>query len=114
MRHQWSYNNDRMLSVYDRMQLADRKYFPCDVRLFNFRDYSPTYIRGMRKYIGHEDVETNQHLARAKYRKLRILHKLVLVIYYTFLAMMFYFLLKFFGFIGVMERTIPFKLRVDY
>lgn len=110
MRHQWNYNNKQMLSVYDRMTSADREYFPCDVRLFNFRDYCPTYIRGMRKFIVKEDVDTDQHLAKLKFRRLQILHKLLLVAYYSFLVAVFYFLLKFFGFIEVL----PFKVQVIY
>lgn len=114
MRREWIYGNDRMLSVYDRMTLADRQFFPCDVRNFSFRDYCPTYIRGMCKYIGQDDVETNQEVALARLRKMRILHAILLTFYYTFLATVVYIVLNFFGYIDVLRRVSPFEVRVKY
>lgn len=106
MRREWNYNNDRMLSVYDRMSLADREFFPCDVRRFSFRNYCPAYLLGMRKYIGGEDMNVSQEQAKARFWRLKWLHRLVLGVYYAFLATVIYNVLKFFGYIDTVQYVL--------
>lgn len=114
MQREWTFDNRRMLAIYDRMTPADKAFFPSDVRNFQFNEYCTTYVRGMRKYIGKEDVDSSQHSAQAKLLKLKILHGIVLVFYYTFILLALYFTMKCFGWIDFIKRIIPFKIQVIY
>lgn len=114
MQREWTFDNSRMLAIYDRMTPADKAFFPSDVRNFQFNEYCTTYVRGMRKYIGKEDVDSCQHSAQAKLLKLKILHGIVLVFYYTFIVLALYFTMRYFGWIDFIKRIIPFQIQIIY
>lgn len=81
---------------FNRMSKYDHIYFPCDVRKFNWDAYCYNYTLGLLRYIGQETLEDFDQ-ARRRMRKFRIAHYFVLIIYYSFLASIFYGLGYLFG-----------------
>lgn len=71
------------------MSEYDRKYFPSDVRRFNWDAYCYNYNLGLLRYIGQEELDDFEP-ARRRMRKFRFAHFFVLVIYYSILAFVYY------------------------
>lgn len=78
------------------MDERDRKFFPVDVGHFSWQQFAPAYSYGIRKYIAKEPIE-NVGKARQKMFYFRIAHYVVLVFYYAFLAIFYYYVMKFVG-----------------
>lgn len=79
------------------MSADDKRFFPGDLRNYNFRDFSKVYYLGMRAYIMNE-VEFDKSKAFKKVRYLQIAHAFVLFFYYSGLALLIYGLSHQFGF----------------
>lgn len=84
------------------MSVHDKKYFPSDVRKFNWDSYCYNYNLGLLRYIGNEDLDDFEP-ARRRMRKFRLAHKFVLVVYYTILATLYYFVLHMVGINGLVR-----------
>lgn len=78
------------------MSEYDKKFFPSDVRKFDWDSYCYNYTLGLLRYIGNETLDDFEP-ARRRMRKFRIAHFFVLVIYYTLLALLYYGLGRLFG-----------------
>lgn len=68
----------------------DEKYFPSDVREFNWTAYTYNYNLGLLRYIGKE-ILGDFEPARRRMRKFYVAHFFVLVIYYSMLALFYYY-----------------------
>lgn len=79
------------------MSADDKRFFPSDLRDYNFRDFSKVYYLGMRAYIMNE-VEFDMSKAFKKVRYLQIAHAFVLIFYYSGMALLLYGLSHHFGF----------------
>lgn len=78
------------------MSPDDKRFFPSDLRNYNFKDFSKVYYLGMRAYIMNE-VEFDMSKAFKKVRYLQIAHAFVLIFYYSGLALLIYGLFHQFG-----------------
>lgn len=78
------------------MTAADKKFFPSDVRKFDWDSYCYNYNLGLLRYIGNENLDDFDG-ARRRMRKFRIAHFFVLIIYYSILALIYYGLGRLFG-----------------
>ncbi|XP_031634319.1 fatty acyl-CoA reductase wat-like [Contarinia nasturtii] len=96
MTQQWTFCNKNMYAVYERMCDHDKAYFPSDVRNFQWDAYCYNYNLGLLRYIGNETIEDFEP-ARRRMRKFHIAHLFVLAIYYTLLALLYYYLGRLFG-----------------
>lgn len=67
----------------------DKRFFPGDVRAYNFYEYSTIYYLGMRAYIMKETV-FNKRRANLKVRLLRIAHAIILILLYSTFAAILY------------------------
>lgn len=92
------------LSNVSSMSQEDREYFPIDVDRFNWQKFAPKYAIGLRKYIAKEPMD-NLDRAKRKLEKLRIAHYCVLVIYYSLLAIFYFYLFKLCGINAYAQRV---------
>lgn len=72
------------------MNAADMKFFPSDVRKYDWRQYRYNYHLGLLRYIGNIDLEDFSK-ARKRMQKFRIAHYFILVIYYLLLATFYFY-----------------------
>lgn len=91
------------------MSEEDKRFFPGDIRNYNFRDFSNVYYLGMRAYIMNE-IEFDMKRAIRKVRLLKVAHAVVLIVYYFTWAMVIYWLANFYGVTPVVRDTYA-KLR---
>lgn len=96
MRREWAFGNAAMKSVYTRMTMDDRRFFPGDVRDFNFREYVKVYYMGIRVYVLKEKL-VNQGRALRRLYVLRVVHCGVLAVLYAGYALLAYAVLLQFG-----------------
>lgn len=80
-----------------RMHPEDKRFFPGDVRTYNFYEYSTIYYLGMRAYIMKEAV-FNKRRAYLKVQLLRVAHAAVLFVLYSTIAAILYGVGRFYGF----------------
>lgn len=80
----------------NRMNEHDKIHFPSDVRKFHWDSYCYNYNLGLLRYIGNEALEDFEP-ARRRMRKFHIAHKFVLIIYYSLLALFYFYLGRLFG-----------------
>lgn len=88
---------NKVCSRSNRMSADDKRFFPSDLRNYNFRDFSKVYYLGMRAYIMNE-LEFDMSKAFKKVRYLQIAHTFVLILYYSGFALLIYWLSNQFGF----------------
>lgn len=81
------------------MTAVDKKFFPSDLREYNFKDFSHVYYLGMRAYIMNE-IYFDRRRAVFKVRLLQIAHTFVLVCYYGGLLLLIYLLGRYCGIIS--------------
>lgn len=79
-----------------RMCEEDQSYFPSDVRKFDWDAYCYNYNLGLMRYIAN-DLLDDFEPARRRMRKFYIAHFFVLVIYYSLLALFYFYLGRLFG-----------------
>lgn len=87
------------------MDERDRTFFPVDVGSFSWTKFAPAYSLGIRKYIAKESMD-NLDSARRRFFYLRIAHYIALVFYYAFLAIFYYYVMKFFGLHSYVKNAI--------
>lgn len=85
----WSYQH--------RMSHDDRRFFPSDVREYNFRDFMPLYQMGVHVYVLNE-TEYDERWAHTRMRLLRAAHCVVLLVLYAAYAAVAYVVLSQFGY----------------
>lgn len=86
------------------MDPVDKKYFLADMKNLAWKDIFEVFSRGIRLYIGKEPIETIPK-GQAHYRKLQILHYIMLTIVYSFLAYITYEILKVYGWVDYAQQT---------
>ena len=80
------------------MTPEDKKFFIADMKDLQWKDIFEVFGLGIRKYIGRETLDTLP-AARAHYRKLEILHYIILFFVYSFLIYSSYIILRFYGWV---------------
>lgn len=83
------------------MSHDDRRFFPSDVREYNFRDFMPIYQMGVQVYVLNE-TEYDERWAHTRMRLLRAAHFLVLLVLYSAYAVVAYAVLSQFGYADAM------------
>lgn len=86
-----------------RMNENDKRFFPSDVRKYDWNSYAYNYNMGLLRYIGNDTLE-DFDAARRRMRKFRIAHYFVLAIYYSFLALIYYGLGRLFGINNILSN----------
>ncbi|XP_035787730.1 fatty acyl-CoA reductase wat-like isoform X1 [Anopheles albimanus] len=89
----WTFENENMRSLRDRLSPDDQIMFPCNVKKLVWVDYFWTYIHGLRKHIANEPLE-NLDEAIKRHKQMRILHFFILVAYYSVCALILFYLAK--------------------
>lgn len=84
------FNHSFAVSI-SRMNNYDRQYFPSDVRNFHWDSYCYNYNLGLLRYIGNEKLEDFAP-ARRRMRRFQIAHIFVLIVYYSLLAIFYFYL----------------------
>lgn len=80
------------------MSPDDKKFFIADMKDLKWEDIFEVFGLGIRLYIGRETLDTLP-AARAHYRKLEIVHYIILFFVYSFLTYSTYAILKFYGWV---------------
>lgn len=78
------------------MNEYDKKFFPSDVRKFDWDKFCTSYALGIMHYLGKDDLE-DFGPARRMTRIFRIAHFFVLVFYYSLLGLFYFYLGRFLG-----------------
>lgn len=86
------------------MTIHDQKYFPSDVRKYNWYEYRYNYHLGLLRYIGIESL-VDFEPARRRMTKFKIAHYIVLVCYYSLLAAFYYLFGHLFGINNIIRST---------
>lgn len=93
------------------MSKYDQSYFPSDVRKFNWDSYCYNYNLGLLRYIGKDTLDDFEP-ARRRMKKIYVAHFFVLVIYYSLLALFYFYLGRLLGINNLIssqiERIEPF------
>lgn len=79
-----------LISFANRMTKDDMKFFPSDTRNYNWEDYRYNYHLGLLRYIGQDTLDEFGP-ARKRMFRFKIAHFFVLIVYYSFLASIYYF-----------------------
>lgn len=93
------FHNDELkicFFFFFRMNEYDKRYFPADVRNFEWDSFCYNYNLGLLRYIGKDNLN-NFEPARRRMRKFRIAHFFVLIFYYTLLALFYFYLGRLIG-----------------
>lgn len=88
----------------------DQELFNCDIQKIQWTDYFELYMKGLRLYINKDPDETLPQ-AKTRYARLGYAHKLVLFLYYAFIAFLMYGFFKFTGLINIFNDYIPAVLK---
>lgn len=91
----WTFENNNMRKVYERMSSEDQAIFPCDIKLVDWKDFHFVTCLGLQLYIIKEDL-ANVENARTKFFRIRILHYTIVLLFYTFLIYLGYRVVNFF------------------
>lgn len=81
-----------------RMDEKDKVHFNADIKILKWENIFEVFGLGIRTYLANDSVETLPK-GRARYKKLEILHYILLAVLYTILSIVTYGLLKFYGWI---------------
>ncbi|XP_055837693.1 fatty acyl-CoA reductase wat-like [Episyrphus balteatus] len=81
MKVDWRFDTTNMKRVIQKMTPEDREFFPSDVRRYSWSTFLYNYLSGLKVYIGLESLDDGEK-AKAKYKRLEMLHYLVLFFYY--------------------------------
>uniref|UniRef100_A0A336LP21 Fatty acyl-CoA reductase n=1 Tax=Culicoides sonorensis TaxID=179676 RepID=A0A336LP21_CULSO len=96
--NEWTFENNNMRMVLDDMSRVDKKYFISDMKKLKWDDIFDIFGRGIRLYIGKETMD-NWQQGQDRYKKIQILHYILLFVIYSFLFWASYHILKFYGLI---------------
>lgn len=89
----WTFQNNNMRKVYEKMSDEDRAIFPCDIKLVDWKDFHFVTCLGLQIHVVKENLE-NVENARIKFFRIRILHYTILLFCYTFLIYISYRILR--------------------
>ncbi|KAJ8688432.1 hypothetical protein QAD02_024227 [Eretmocerus hayati] len=84
---EWSFSNDRVNSLIDKLEPKDRSMFNMDMRKVIWDTYFQNYVRGIRLYLIKDPIETLPQ-ARIKWQRMYWIHQ-------TLKALLGYALLRF-------------------
>lgn len=71
--NQWTFRNDNVLKLWDKMNPVDRKIFNFNMETLNWEHYFVQHIKGLRVYLLKDPMDTLE-LARVRYRKMYLAH----------------------------------------
>ncbi|EDS35447.1 fatty acyl-CoA reductase 1 [Culex quinquefasciatus] len=97
--NEWDFRNEQFHKVLAQMSEEDQRYFPCDAKRIDWKDFLAHNVIGLRMYLMKEKWD-NLEQARARYRKQWMAHMVFLAIFY---AVMGYLLYKLFLEAGLKE-----------
>ncbi|XP_063701920.1 fatty acyl-CoA reductase wat-like [Culicoides brevitarsis] len=106
----WKFEGTNMRELCTSLTPLDQELFNCDVAKMQWTEYFDTYMKGLRLYINKDPEETIPK-AKKRYAKLRYAHKFVVFMYYAFLSLFFYGILKFTGVISMFDEHLPALLK---
>jgi len=75
----------------------DRKFFQCNIAEIDWRKFLVVFADGLRKNIVKDDKSSLED-ARKRYRRMTIIHYLLIALIYSCMAMFAYQILKIYGF----------------
>lgn len=73
---QWSFGNERMCSLVNRLSTKDKNLFFCDIKKLVWDTYFQTYLQGIRVYLIKDPLETLPE-ARIKWQRMYWIHQVV-------------------------------------
>lgn len=85
------------------MTASDRQFFPVGAVQLDFPEFSSDYGMGLRRYICREGEDTLP-AAKRKFLRNRIVHVLVLCVYYALIVGFWYALLQRYGWWSALAR----------
>ncbi|KAG8038013.1 hypothetical protein G9C98_006338 [Cotesia typhae] len=85
---QWSFTNQRLNSLVNRLDPRDKDLFFCDIKELDWNEYFKTYLVGIRVYLIKDPLDTLPQ-ARIKWQRLYWMHQFVKLV-------IFYLIIKFF------------------
>lgn len=88
------------------MNKSDQAFFPCDLELFHWKDFSYKYALGIKNYVLKENLN-NVEDAKRKQFKMKIGHYGVLAAYYLGWTIFWYAVLRFSGSVQALYKWCP-------
>lgn len=70
---QWTFRNDNVAKLWEKMNAVDRKIFFFDMKSLDWDHYFFLHVRGLRVYMLNDPLDTLEE-SKAKYRKLFWVH----------------------------------------
>lgn len=90
------------------MDENDKKFFPSDVRKYDWDSFRYNYHLGLLRYVGNEEVADNE-VARRRMLKFRIAHFVLLIFYYMMWLAFYFYLGRLFGINKTIESWFTFS-----
>lgn len=57
--HEWKFKTDNFLSLNQALTLTgENAYLPCDITIYNWKEYMRTYILGIRKFLLRDSLDS--------------------------------------------------------
>lgn len=84
-----------------RLNKSDRAFFPCNLEIFDWNDYSYKHTLGIKSLIFKESLN-NIEEAKKKQSKIRMTRFVVTGIYYGIVALLWYIVLNRFGVVDLL------------
>ncbi|KAG5679399.1 hypothetical protein PVAND_008967 [Polypedilum vanderplanki] len=84
--NQWHFDDDNVIRLWNTMTPHDKKLFKFNLWSIEWHHFFELYVKGIRKYIYKEDEDTLE-VARKRYRRITIIHYLML---FAICASLFY------------------------
>ncbi|XP_062549903.1 fatty acyl-CoA reductase wat-like [Armigeres subalbatus] len=103
--NEWNFRNDQLHKVISHMTEDDRKYFFCEIRKIDWKDFLAQNIMGLRMYIMKEKMD-NLEQAMKQYKRRCMAHVTILVGWYFLVGFVVYKLLDVAGLLNVAQRLI--------
>ncbi|XP_046979493.1 fatty acyl-CoA reductase wat-like isoform X1 [Schistocerca americana] len=83
--HHWDFDNSQTKALWARLSSEDRKLLPFDMRGFDWDEYFYHYVRGARRLLLKDEMDTVP-AARRRWRRLLWLHRAVNTLIFLLLA----------------------------
>lgn len=90
--NEWDFRNEQFHKVLAQMSEEDQRYFPCDAKRIDWKDFLAHNVIGLRMYLMKEKWD-NLEQARARYRKQWMAHMVLVAIFYAVMGYLLYKLL---------------------
>ncbi|XP_076645017.1 fatty acyl-CoA reductase wat-like [Halictus rubicundus] len=78
---QWEFRDENVVKLWSKLNSVDRKLFNLNVANLDWKDYCQYQWSGIRVYLLNDPLD-NLEQARAKYRKLRVIHYTLIAIFW--------------------------------